>query len=86
MAASSLLSRRLLLSRLGTGGAVLGVMTWMVPDTAQAAPRCGLCGDDVVSRVIVRPPQFTGTVRGPYARYADLGAIPVRLSKESSDG
>jgi N-acetylmuramoyl-L-alanine amidase len=37
MAASSLLSRRLLLSRLGTGGAVLGVMTWMVPDTAQAA-------------------------------------------------
>ena len=57
-----------------------------IPDTAQAAPRCGLCGDDVVSRVIVRPPQFTGTVRGPYARYADLGAIPVRLSKESSDG
>lgn len=44
MAASSLISRRLLLSRLGAGGAVLGVMTWMVPEAAAgsdllAAPR-----------------------------------------------
>ncbi len=37
MAAPSLLSRRLLLRRLGAGGAVLGVMTWMVPE-ADAAP------------------------------------------------
>ena len=57
-----------------------------IPDTVQAAPRCVACGDDVVARVTVRPPQFTGTVRGPCARYADLGAIPVRLTKESSDG
>lgn len=57
-----------------------------LPDTYAATPRCGQCGEAVVSRVRVRPPRFVGTVRGPCAQYVDLGAIPVRLSKESSDG
>lgn len=53
-----------------------------VPDTYQATPRCAACGDQVVSRVQVRAPRFVGTVRGPYAQFEALGAIPVRLAKE----
>lgn len=55
-----------------------------LPDTYGAAPRCERCGEDVVARVQVRPPRFVGTVRGPYAEYQELVAVPVRLSKESA--
>lgn len=54
-----------------------------LPDTYQATPRCDRCGEDVVSRVQVRPPRFVGTVRGPCAEYQELGPLPVRLSKET---
>lgn len=57
-----------------------------LPDSYTATPRCGICGDDVVSRVLVRPPAFHGTVRGPCADYQELGPLPVRLSKESTNG
>ena len=57
-----------------------------VPDTYAAAPRCGLCGEDVVESGHGAPAAVYGhgarAVRGD----EDLGAIPVRLSKESSDG
>lgn len=56
-----------------------------VPDSYAAAPRCMQCGETVVSRVQVRPPVFVGTVRGPCARYEDLGAVPVALKKEQTD-
>jgi hypothetical protein len=57
------------------------------PDALAAAPRCGICGETVVSRVAVRPPSFVGRVRGPYAKYEDLGALPVslRAPKEQRD-
>lgn len=58
--------------------------TLTVPDAYKATPRCGTCGEDVVSRVTVRPPRFVGTVRGPCAEYQELGAVPVRLSQESA--
>ena len=59
-----------------------------LPDTATAAPRCGICGETVVSRVTVRPPSFTGHCKGPYATFAPLEAIPVDLkpAKEHSHG
>lgn len=57
-----------------------------LPDTYAAAPRCATCGETVVSRVQARPPRFLGTVRGPCATYEDLGAVPVRLTKETQHG
>lgn len=49
------------------------------PDSYTAQPSCPTCGERVVVRVTVRPPSFVGTVRGPFARFEDLGAIPVKL-------
>ncbi len=57
-----------------------------LPDTASAAPRCGVCGETVVSRVAVRPPVFTGHCRGPHATFAPLDPIPVTLRKEPEHG
>jgi hypothetical protein len=57
-----------------------------VPDALAAAPRCGICGETVVSRVAVRPPSFVGRVHGPYAKYEDLGPLAVDLRvKEQGD-
>ena len=59
-----------------------------LPDTVAAAPRCGICGETVVSRVTVRPPTFTGHCRGPHATYHPLEPIPVDLRpvKEKTHG
>lgn len=56
-----------------------------VPDDTTAWPRCGICGETVVARVTTRPPVFAGTVRGPYARYEDLPAVPVDLRTKAKE-
>jgi hypothetical protein len=56
-----------------------------LPDTYAAAPSCPTCREMVVSRVTVRPPSFTGTVRGPFASYQDLGPLAVDLKVKESD-
>jgi len=59
-----------------------------VPETAQAAPRCQVCGETVVSRVEARHPQFLGHCRGPFAVFQALDAGPVDLRpvKEQTHG
>jgi hypothetical protein len=58
-----------------------------VPDETQAAPRCLICGETVVSRVTVRPPSFAGYCKGPHARFEPLPAAVVDLrEKEQTDG
>jgi hypothetical protein len=56
-----------------------------LPDTYAATPSCPTCREMVVSRVNVRPPSFTGTVRGPFASYQDLGPLAVDLTSKESD-
>ena len=59
-----------------------------VPDSISAAPRCGICGETVVARVVTRPPCFRGVARGPHAVYEPLPALPVDLTvpKEHTHG
>ncbi len=54
------------------------------PDTREAAPRCAVCGDTVVSRVKVRAPVFRGVARGPCCEPVDLEPIAVQLVQKEA--
>lgn len=46
-------------------------------------PICPQCGERRVSQVVARPPRFTGVCQGPYATYAPLSGIPVKVGEHS---